>query len=155
MTAGVQDLINAIASGDAQAIEQSFASEMATRISERLDDMRIDVAQNMFQTESKDCKSKSMKKEEIEEDLEEEIDEELDEEEIDEELDEEVMSKKHQDAQFRDHEDSWYNMADHARKEMKSGKSLEHVVKHLVKHDYLRPQDTSNFSKTVHGEKWN
>lgn len=52
MTAGVQDLINAIASGDSQAIEQSFASEMATRISERLDDMRVEVAQNMFRTES-------------------------------------------------------------------------------------------------------
>jgi hypothetical protein len=52
MTQGVYDLIDAIASGDSLAIDAAFNSEMASRISERLDDMRIDVAQNMFRTES-------------------------------------------------------------------------------------------------------
>lgn len=48
MTQGVRDLIDAIASGDSVAIEQAFNMEMAERISDRLDDMRVDVAQNMF-----------------------------------------------------------------------------------------------------------
>jgi hypothetical protein len=52
MTQGVKDLIDAIASGDSLAIDAAFNSEMATRISERLDGMRADVAQNMFATES-------------------------------------------------------------------------------------------------------
>ena len=52
MTQGVNDLINAIASGDSIAIETAFNSEMATRISDRLEDMRVDVARNMFATES-------------------------------------------------------------------------------------------------------
>lgn len=52
MTQGVYELIDAIAAGDSLAIEQSFNAEMANRISTRLEDMRVDVAQNMFRTES-------------------------------------------------------------------------------------------------------
>ena len=52
MTEGVQNLINAIAEGDSVGIESAFNQEMATRISDRLDDMRIEVARNMFRTES-------------------------------------------------------------------------------------------------------
>ena len=52
MTEGVQNLINAIAEGDSVGIESAFNQEMATRISDRLDDMRVDVARNMFRTES-------------------------------------------------------------------------------------------------------
>lgn len=52
MTEGVQNLINAIAEGDSVAIESAFNQEMATRISDRLEDMRIGVARNMFRTES-------------------------------------------------------------------------------------------------------
>ena len=52
MTQGVNDLIDAIASGDSIAIETAFNTEMATRISDRLEDMRVEVAQNMFRTES-------------------------------------------------------------------------------------------------------
>ena len=51
MTQGVNDLIDAIASGDSIAIETAFNTEMATRISDRLEDMRVEVAQNMFRTE--------------------------------------------------------------------------------------------------------
>lgn len=51
MTDGVRELIAAIAEGDSVAIESAFNSEMAARISTRLDDMRIEVAQNMFATE--------------------------------------------------------------------------------------------------------
>lgn len=52
MTQGVKDLIDAIASGDSIAIETAFNTEMATRISDRLEDMRVDVARNMFAAES-------------------------------------------------------------------------------------------------------
>ena len=45
----VKDLINAIASGSAIETEQAFNSVMAEKISARLDDMRIEVAQNMFE----------------------------------------------------------------------------------------------------------
>jgi hypothetical protein len=54
MTEGVQNLINAIAEGDSVGIESAFNQEMATRISDRLDDMRIEVARNMFRTEEVD-----------------------------------------------------------------------------------------------------
>jgi hypothetical protein len=43
-----RDLIDAIASGDSVAIQQSFENEMAGRIAERLDVMRQEVAKNMF-----------------------------------------------------------------------------------------------------------
>lgn len=43
-----RDLIDAIASGDSVAIQQSFETEMAGRIAERLDVMRQEVAKNMF-----------------------------------------------------------------------------------------------------------
>lgn len=42
------DLINAIAKGDAIASEEAFNSAMAERIASKLDDMRIGVAQSMF-----------------------------------------------------------------------------------------------------------
>lgn len=51
MTQGVNDLINAIVEGDAAKIDAAFNSEMATRISNKLEDMRISVAQSMFATE--------------------------------------------------------------------------------------------------------
>ena len=51
MTQGVQDLIKAIDSGDSEAIDAAFNSEMATRISERLETMRATVAKSMFATE--------------------------------------------------------------------------------------------------------
>ena len=51
MTQGVQDLIKAIDSGDAQEIDSAFQAEMATRIGQRLEDMRVSVAKSMFATE--------------------------------------------------------------------------------------------------------
>jgi len=51
MTQGVQNLIKAIDSGDSEAIDAAFNSEMATRISERLETMRATVAKSMFATE--------------------------------------------------------------------------------------------------------
>ena len=51
MSQGVQNLISAIDSGDATAIDAAFNAEMATRISARLEDMRVSVAKNMFATE--------------------------------------------------------------------------------------------------------
>ena len=51
MTQGVQDLIKAIDSGDSQTIDAAFQAEMANRISTRLEDLRVSVAQGMFATE--------------------------------------------------------------------------------------------------------
>lgn len=44
----IKDLINAIAEGDTLEIDRTFNSVMAHKISERLDSMRVDVAQSMF-----------------------------------------------------------------------------------------------------------
>ena len=44
----IVELISAIADGDTLAIEDSFNSVMASKISDRLDSMRVDVAQGMF-----------------------------------------------------------------------------------------------------------
>jgi len=51
MSQGVKDLIAAISTGDAQAIDSVFNAEMANRIGTRLEDMRANVAKNMFATE--------------------------------------------------------------------------------------------------------
>ncbi len=42
------ELINAIANGNAVATEDAFNAAMAEKISARLDDLRVRVAQNMF-----------------------------------------------------------------------------------------------------------
>jgi len=42
------ELINAISTGDATATQDAFNAAMAEKISAKLDDMRIDVAQRMF-----------------------------------------------------------------------------------------------------------
>ena len=42
------ELINAISGGDAVSIESAFNSAMAEKISSKLDDLRVTVAQNMF-----------------------------------------------------------------------------------------------------------
>lgn len=44
----VRDLIDAIASGDSQATQQAFETEMMSRVSVRMDAMKQEVAQNMF-----------------------------------------------------------------------------------------------------------
>ena len=51
MTQGINDLIAAISTGDSEAINSAFNAEMASRISTRLEDMRVSVAQGMFATE--------------------------------------------------------------------------------------------------------
>ena len=48
MSQGVKDLIKAISEGDASSIDAAFNAEMATRISSRLEDLRVQVAQGMF-----------------------------------------------------------------------------------------------------------
>ena len=45
-----RDLINAIADGEATQVEASFNDIMAAKVSEKLDAMRTDMAQTMFQT---------------------------------------------------------------------------------------------------------
>lgn len=42
------NLIQSIANGDAIETEQAFANAMAEKLSVKLDDMRMNVAQNMF-----------------------------------------------------------------------------------------------------------
>lgn len=46
-----RDLINAIAAGDSQTIQQTFESEMMARVAARMDGKRVEVAQNMFKVE--------------------------------------------------------------------------------------------------------
>jgi hypothetical protein len=48
MNETVQQLVDAIKSGDAIATENAFADAMAAKLSSRIDDMRINVAQSMF-----------------------------------------------------------------------------------------------------------
>ena len=48
MNETIKDLIVAIAEGDSVAIDSTFSSIMANKIADRLDDMRVSVAQNMF-----------------------------------------------------------------------------------------------------------
>ena len=45
-----RDLIDAITSGDATGVETSFNTIMAAKVSDKIDSMRNDVAQNMFAT---------------------------------------------------------------------------------------------------------
>lgn len=47
---GVNDIIDAIQSGDSVAIDNAFNKEMTARVSDRLETMRHDVAQNMFKS---------------------------------------------------------------------------------------------------------
>lgn len=75
MSQSVKDLINAIVEGDASNIDAAFNSAMAEKVSSKLEDMRVSVAQNMFATPVA---------EEVAEEYE-ELDEELDFEEINEE----------------------------------------------------------------------
>jgi len=48
----VRDIIDAIESGDSVAVQQSFESEISSRIADRLDVMKTGVAQNMFRSEA-------------------------------------------------------------------------------------------------------
>jgi hypothetical protein len=50
MSESVKNLINAISVGSAIDTEEAFNSAMAEKISVKLDDMRQDVAANMFKT---------------------------------------------------------------------------------------------------------
>lgn len=45
------NLIRAIANGDAMETEAAFNASMAEKISVKLDDMRMDIAKNMFATQ--------------------------------------------------------------------------------------------------------
>ena len=49
-----RDLIDAIESGDSVTIQQTFESEMMSRLADRIDAKRQEVARNMFKTESAD-----------------------------------------------------------------------------------------------------
>ena len=50
MNETVHNLINAIATGDALETEQAFGAAMAEKLSVKLDDMRVNIAQNMFKS---------------------------------------------------------------------------------------------------------
>jgi tRNA(Ile2) C34 agmatinyltransferase TiaS len=56
----VKDLISAIASGSAIDTQTAFNQVMAEKISAKLDDMRVEVAQNMFATESVDLEEEQL-----------------------------------------------------------------------------------------------
>lgn len=48
MNETVKHLVDAIAAGDALETQNAFAAAMAEKLSTRLDNMRAEVAQNMF-----------------------------------------------------------------------------------------------------------
>ena len=48
MNETTMNLINAIKAGDAVSMETAFGAAMAERVSAQMDDMRVRVAQNMF-----------------------------------------------------------------------------------------------------------
>lgn len=48
MTETVKNLISAIALGSAVETESAFNAAMAEKISAKMDDMRVEIAQNMF-----------------------------------------------------------------------------------------------------------
>lgn len=73
MTQGVLDLIQAIDSGDSVAIDAAFNAEMAARVSAKLDDLRVEVAENMFNEAA--CGKKKMKESECDDEDEDEKEE--------------------------------------------------------------------------------
>lgn len=50
MSEAIKNLVDAMIAKDASNMETSFQAAMAEKISARLDDMRQDIAQNMFKT---------------------------------------------------------------------------------------------------------
>jgi hypothetical protein len=54
MNEKVLDLVDAIAQGDALQTEKAFQAAMAEKLSVKLDDMRAQVAQNMFASEQEE-----------------------------------------------------------------------------------------------------
>lgn len=48
MNETVQRLVDAIKTGDAIATEQAFADAMAEKLAGKIDDLRVNIAQNMF-----------------------------------------------------------------------------------------------------------
>ena len=68
MSQTTYDLVDAIISGDSVTIEDAFNAAMADKISARLEGMRQDVAQSMFQTEGSCGYKKKMKESECEDD---------------------------------------------------------------------------------------
>lgn len=79
MTQGVKDLINAIAEGDASSINAAFNAEMATRISSRLEDLRVQVAQGMFKSPVAEEVAEEPQQEEAAEEVSEETEEQIEE----------------------------------------------------------------------------
>jgi hypothetical protein len=51
MSDTVRDLVDAMVAKDALATETAFGAAMAEKLGSKLDDMRVDVAKNMFATQ--------------------------------------------------------------------------------------------------------
>jgi hypothetical protein len=71
------NLINAIAEGDALETEKAFQAAMAEKISAKLEDMRAQVAQNMFKTVEEEKSSEEDDEDEDEKDEDEEDEKEI------------------------------------------------------------------------------
>lgn len=57
MSETVKELVTAMLQKDAMATETAFQSAMAEKISSKLDDMRVQVAQNMFNAKEADAET--------------------------------------------------------------------------------------------------
>lgn len=63
-----RDLIDAIEEGNAASIQSAFEQEISSRIAERLDAMRQDVAKGMF-NEARKCNKMAEEEQEVEEEI--------------------------------------------------------------------------------------
>jgi hypothetical protein len=59
MTDTVKDLISAIVTGNAVDTESAFNAAMAEKLSVKLDDMRVQVAQNMFNVQQTETEAEA------------------------------------------------------------------------------------------------
>jgi len=55
MSENITNLVNAIRSGDATSIEQSFGLAMAEKLGTKIEDMRQSIASNMFKQPQEDA----------------------------------------------------------------------------------------------------
>lgn len=73
----IETMVQAIADGKYSEADDAFQSVMASKVSDRLDAMKVDVAQNMFRSESSEADDQDEVVDAIESEVEETSDDEL------------------------------------------------------------------------------
>jgi len=121
----IRDLIDAIHSGDALAIENNFDAVMAEKIAARIEDKRMEVAKGMFSGEQ------------VEETPEEMVEESVDLESLSEEQLEEVLKKS-------DPAGKWISDFVHSDNPKFAGKSKKERIKMALGAYYAKHPEKSN-----------